>query len=165
MRQLQSALNDNNIWQHNKTFTKGHHILWWFSILSSQGTFCDGRYMTSSMTPASDTNFAACTGSCGLLFPLAIEMRILTPPSDLLILSSIIPWVQGLGFPLFPTMVLHSFHTFRLSEKLHGYQIASVNWLIDICKVILTLANFIVLWVVGDGSLLRGLLFGRAIII
>jgi hypothetical protein len=62
-------------------------------------------------------------------------------------------------------MVLYSFHTFRLLEKLHGYQIASANWLIDIYKVIPTLATFIVLRVGRDGSLLRGLHFVRAIII
>jgi hypothetical protein len=48
---------------------------------------------------------------------------------------------------LFSAMVLHSFHSFKLLEKLHGYQIATTNSLIDIYKVIPTLANFSVLQV------------------
>jgi hypothetical protein len=54
-------------------------------------------------TPTSEANLAACTGSCGLLFPSTTEMRILNSPSDLLILSSIIPRVRGLSFLVFPS--------------------------------------------------------------
>jgi hypothetical protein len=50
MWQSRSSLNDNNTWRHNKIITKGHHILWRFSIFLSQGIFCDGRYMTTFMT-------------------------------------------------------------------------------------------------------------------
>jgi len=40
----------NNMWRKDTTVTKGHNILWRFSILSSQGTLCDGHYMTTGMT-------------------------------------------------------------------------------------------------------------------
>jgi hypothetical protein len=50
MWQLQSSLNDNNIWWQNITVTKGHHILWQLSILLSQGTFSNGLSVTTFMT-------------------------------------------------------------------------------------------------------------------
>jgi len=50
MWQSQLSLNDNDTWWHNKIVTKGHQILWRFSIFSLQGTFCDGRYMMTFMT-------------------------------------------------------------------------------------------------------------------
>ena len=44
------VIKDNNMWWKDTIVTKGHNILWRFSILSSQGTLCDGRYMTTGMT-------------------------------------------------------------------------------------------------------------------
>jgi len=40
----------NNMWRKDTTVTKGRNILWRFSILSSQGTLCDGHYIMTSMT-------------------------------------------------------------------------------------------------------------------
>jgi hypothetical protein len=81
---------------------------------------------------------ATCIGSYGLLFPSATEMDILTPPSDLLILSSKIPVDRGLGFLVLLYNGTRQFSYIQIVRK--------VTWISNSCKVIPTIATFIVLW-------------------